>query len=272
MTMVMDVTCSVESSVAESATRAETAALGQTYFWQGEFLALPELLPATLIDRIVDEVSRVRAGAVRRTIPGFKRSSSVAWPTLRAHAPTVASLFHSPALIRLLEHLTDARLVPAPDWDPHACAVYHYDRAGDGIGYHYDTSWYRGTRYTVLIGLVNRSTAHLSCDLHKREPQRPQRRVDVATEPGTMVLFHGDKLWHRVTPLAEGEVRTVLTLQYVTDARMSAIGRIISFAKDAMAYFGVRQVANAMFGGAVAPPAAALAENLPTSGPPGFRR
>jgi alkylated DNA repair dioxygenase AlkB len=220
--------------------------LGRDYFWQGEFLALRELLPASIVGDLVSDVSRVRSAGVRKSVTGYKRSSSVAWPELRANAPAIAALFRSHALVRFLEEVTDARLTPAPDWDPHACALYHYEHAGDGIGYHYDTSWYRGARYTVLIGLVNRSSARLSCELHTKERHRPQRRVDVATDPGTVVVFHGDKVWHRVTPLAEGEERTVLALQYVTDPRMSAVGRAVSFAKDSLTYFGAKQAARAL--------------------------
>jgi hypothetical protein len=238
---------SIEESLAPSVHDARRRALARTYFWQGEFLAMPGLLPPKLVATLVEEVARVRAGAVRRQLPGYKGSSSVAWPVLQAGAPSVAGLFHSPSFRGLVEEVADATLVPAPDWDPHACAVYHYDREGDGIGYHYDTSWYRGARYTVLVGLVNHSSALLSCDLHTREPQRPRRTVEIATDPGTVVVFHGDKVWHRVTPLGRGEERTVLTLQYVTDPRMSALGRAVSFAKDAVAYFGVRQAARAVF-------------------------
>jgi len=235
-----------ESLLAARAREVDDADLARTYFWQGELLALGRFLPEAVVDDLVGDVSRVRRAAVRRTLPGYKQSASIAWPELRHGAPSIAALFHSPSFTGLLERIIDAPLQPAPDWDPHAAAVYCYDRPGDGIGYHYDTSWYRGARYTVLVGLVNRSSALLACDLHTREPHRPRRRLDVATDPGTVVVFHGDKIWHRVTPLAEGEERTVLTLQYVTDPRMSARGRAVSFAKDAVGYFGVRQAAGAL--------------------------
>jgi hypothetical protein len=64
----------------------------------------------------------------------------------------------------------------------------------------------------------------------------------LATHPGTFILFNGDKLWHSVTPLGEGEERVSLTLEYVTDPSMSPVKRLVSNLKDAFAYFGVRQV------------------------------
>jgi len=52
------------------------------------------------------------------------------------------------------------------------------------------------------------------------------------------LFCNGDKLYHAVTPLAEGEERIVLTLQYVTDPGMSLAHRWFSNMKDAVGYFG----------------------------------
>ena len=46
---------------------------------------------------------------------------------------------------------------------------------------------------------------------------RPPVDLALKTDPGTLVLFNGDKLWHAITPLGEGEERVSLTLEYVTD-------------------------------------------------------
>ena len=68
------------------------------------------------------------------------------------------------------------------------------------------------------------------------------REIALATEPGTLVLFHGDKLWHKITPLGENEERVSLTLEYVTDPAMTPAKRFVSNMKDAIAYFGFRSV------------------------------
>jgi len=57
-----------------------------------------------------------------------------------------------------------------------------------------------------------------------------------------MVFFDGDKLLHRVTPLADGEVRISLTFEYVTDPSMRPWRRVFSNMKDAVAYFGFSEV------------------------------
>ena len=58
----------------------------------------------------------------------------------------------------------------------------------------------------------------------------------------TLVLFNGDKLWHAITPLGEGEERVSLTLEYVTNPRMSPFKRFVSNMKDSIAYFGFSEV------------------------------
>ena len=53
-----------------------------------------------------------------------------------------------------------------------------------------------------------------------------------------MVIFNGDKLWHAITPLGEGEERVVLTMEYVISPEMGKFKRFVSNMKDAVAYFG----------------------------------
>ena len=217
-----------------------------TYWKQSELVVLPRFIPMGLINDLISEVRLAFHARVRRSVRGYKHSESIGATSLRELAPGVDALYRSPQFIEFLERLTDAKLQPCPAWDAHASAVYHYAEPGDACGAHYDTSWYRGVRYTVLIGLVNDSTSRLVCEPHKREPHRPQRRLEVATEPGTMVVFNGDKLWHWVSPLGEGEARTVLTLQYVTNPTMGLAGVVITLLKDALAYFGWREVARTL--------------------------
>ncbi len=129
-------------------------------------------------------------------------------------------------------------LLLCPKNDPHSCALYLYTEPGDHIGYHYDTSFYKGQRFTVLLGLQDQSSSRLVCRLHTKEPDRKIQKVSLATEPGTLIFFNGDKLQHAVTPLGLGEERIVLTLQYVTNPSMGMVQRWFSNMKDAVGYFG----------------------------------
>ena len=157
-------------------------------------------------------------------------------------APFLAELYRSPALIRWFERICGERLQVSPADDPHAYALYFYTRPGDHIGWHYDTSYYNGRRYTVLLGVIDQSSCRLDYELHTREPEVPDQPGSVQIPPGGLVFFDGDKLRHRITPLGENEVRVSLTFEYVTDPNMRAWWRFISNMKDAVAYFGFRQV------------------------------
>jgi len=94
----------------------------------------------------------------------------------------------------------------------------------------------------VLVGLIERSSSRLVCQLHKKDPSRPPVELALATHPGTVVAFNGDKLWHAITPLGDNEERVSLTLEYVTDPSMHPLKRLFSNLKDAFAYFGLRAV------------------------------
>jgi hypothetical protein len=93
------------------------------------------------------------------------------------------------------------------------------------------------------MGLVDKSEhCKLVCELFKDDPAKQTRHLELVTEPGDMVIFNGDKLWHAVTPLAEGEERIALTMEYVTDPDMGRFKRLYSNLKDSFAYFGLRTV------------------------------
>lgn len=110
------------------------------------------------------------------------------------------------------------------------------------MGYHYDTSYYKGARYTVLFGLVQESSSRLLCRLHTRNPGREPRELAVATTPGSLVIFNGEKVLHGVSPSRAGERRVMLTMEYVTNQEMGPFKRLFSNLKDAFAYFGVKSL------------------------------
>jgi hypothetical protein len=215
----------------------------KTYWDQNEFICLERWLPAPIVARMVAEVDRVRPAVHRNYIPRHKKGGSVSYYTLVEQAPTILALYRAPAFIRFLGHLTGQSLQPCPDTDPHSCALYFYTEPGDHIGFHFDTSYYKGSRYTVLVGLIERSSSRLVCQLFKGDPSgRPIVERRLATHPGTLVAFNGDKLWHAITPLGDGEERVSLTLEYVTDPSMSPLKRLFSNLKDSFAYFGLKTV------------------------------
>ncbi len=216
--------------------------LRRQYREQGSFLYVPDFLPAEFTAQLAAAVDAVKPAVNRNYLPGHKQGGSVSRHSIDRLAPFIAQLYRSPALLAWLGRLTGERLQLSPADDPHAYALYFYSRPGDHIGWHYDTSYYSGRRYTLLIGVVDRSSCRLDYELHTKEPGRAPESGSVQIQPGGLVFFDGDKLRHRITPIGENEFRVSLTFEYVTDQHMSPWWRFVSNMKDALGYFGFRQV------------------------------
>lgn len=209
---------------------------------QDSFLFLPQFLAPTLTERLASAVAAVQTSVNRNYLPGHKQGGSVARHIIDQRAPFIAELYRSRELLSMLEGIAGERLQLSPSDDPHAYALYFYTRAGDHIGWHYDTSYYLGRRYTLLFGVIDRSSCRLDYELHTRRKGVAVVPGSIQIPPGGLVFFDGDALRHRITPLAEGEMRVSLTFEYVTDTRMHRGWRLISNLKDALGYFGFRQV------------------------------
>jgi hypothetical protein len=209
---------------------------------QGAFLYLPDFLAPEITAQLVATVAAVTPSVSRNYLPGHKQGGAASRHTIDSQAPFIAELYRSAALIGWLERLSGERLQMSPPEDPHAYALYYYTRPGDHIGWHYDTSYYAGRRYTLLLGVVDESTCRLDYELHTRDAGVAVVPGSLQISPGGLVFFDGDKLRHRITPLAAGEMRVSLTFEYVTDRAMRPWRRVISNMKDAVAYFGFRQV------------------------------
>lgn len=209
---------------------------------QGAFLYLDRFLPTDVTAQLARSARALEPAVNRNYLPGHKQGGSVSRHTIDRLAPHIAELYRSRALIEWLEAITGDTLQLSPEDDPHAYALYYYTREGDHIGWHYDTSYYDGRRYTLLLGVIDDSSCRLDYELHTRTPGAQAVADSIQYPPGAAVLFDGDKLRHRITPSKAGEMRVSLTFEYVTDARMRPWRRFISNMKDAIAYFGFRQV------------------------------
>lgn len=230
---------SVEPSVERAIQALDFDRIHSRYREQNEFVFLDQCLPPETVAQILSEVEAVRPEINRNYVPTHKKGGSVSSYVLRSQAPAILALYESPALRSFLSRLVQAPLLLSPADDPHACALYFYTEPGDHMGFHYDTSYYKGARYTVLVGLVERSDrCRLVARLYKDSPNREIQEVHIPMNPGSMVIFNGDKLWHAVTPLGEGEQRIILTLQYVTNQEIGPFKQMFSNLKDAFAYFG----------------------------------
>ena len=220
--------------------RLDVAALEREYWAQDEFLFIPRFLPPVAVGALLDDVRRLEPGLNRNYVPRHKKGGSVSHYSIADEGPALLACYRSDRFRRFLSGLVRADLKLCPEEDPHACALYFYTEPGDHMGYHYDTSYYRGARYTVLLGLVQDSSSRLQCRLHTRQPGRAPVDLAIAIEPGALVVFNGDKVYHGVSPAQEGERRVVYTMEYVTSQEMGRVQRLYSNLKGAVAYFGIR--------------------------------
>lgn len=233
---------SVALEIERAVAALDEARLQREYWDQDEFLFLPQFLPAAVVERLLEDVARLEPGLNRNYIPRHKKGGSVSHFAIAEAGPSLLAFYHSEGFRAFLSRLVGADLKLCPEEDPHACALYFYTEAGDHMGHHYDTSYYKGARYTVLVGLVQDSASRLLCRLHTRQPGRTAQDLAVATTPGAMVVFNGDKVYHGVSPAAAGDRRVVLTLEYVTSQEMGRLQRTFSNLKDAFAYFGIKSL------------------------------
>ncbi len=231
-----------EALLANAIAARDVDTLKTRYHDQGEALIVEDFLPAEILGTCQQSIAGLDPEVNRNYIPGHKKGGSVSRFSLDRHAPIMGQIYRSPALWRWLEDITGEHLLDCPTDDPHTYALYYYTEAGDHIGWHYDTSYYKGRRYTLLLGIIDDSSSILECELHRENPVRDSKHLDIALRPGMLVLFNGDRLWHRVTPLGPGERRIVLTMEFVTDRDMHPWRRFVSNMKDSIAYFGFRQV------------------------------
>lgn len=239
MRQMKDRAAGLEAGLSEAIAELDEPDIHRAYWDQNEFVLLPRFIPSTVVESCLLDIERIEPDVHRNYVPGHKQGGSVSYYVIREKAPTLLALYRSPALRTYLSRLVGAQLMLCPEDDPHACALYYYTKPGDHIGFHYDTSYYKGARYTVLIGLVEQSEhCRLVARVHKGKAGTEISETRIPMEPGTMVVFNGDKLWHAVTPMGDKERRVILTLQYVTDQRMGPLKKLFSNMKDAFAYFG----------------------------------
>ncbi len=154
--MVVTSTRTISETVERAVAACDFERIKREYWDQNEFVFLKGFLPREAVEEhLVPQANRLKPELNRNYIPGHKKGGSVSYYTVREKAPAFMELYRSPAFLDFLSRLVGARLMLCPENDPHSCALYYYTEPGDHIGFHYDTSYYKGARYTILVGLVD---------------------------------------------------------------------------------------------------------------------
>jgi alkylated DNA repair dioxygenase AlkB len=192
-------------------------ALSKEFFDQDEFIIVRNFFPKEMVQEFfVPEVKKVEPLINRSYVPLQKKGGSISSYIIAQKAPALHRLYHSKPFIQYLQGITkEEKFFECPPRDPHAVALYYYTEAGDHISWHYDSSFYAGDesmnlsnplgkRFTVLVGMVDdhdRESCKLLCHLYTRKPEKEVEVKEITLEPGDLVMFNGDKLWHSVSPM-----------------------------------------------------------------------
>src|SRR5215813_188103 len=206
----------IDRVIYEQVSRQDVPVLRKAYLDQGEFVVLEDFLPREIMNRWDEELEALKPRIHRNFIPKHKKGGSVGYDTTNELAPAITAVYHSKQLLGFLRGIAAAEMNECPDSDQHRCALYAYTEAGDHIGWHYDTSYYRDRRWTLLVGFQDNSSARLVCRLHTRNKNHAVSDLDLKLAPGTLVLFNGDRVYHAVTPIQANEYRYMVSMQYVT--------------------------------------------------------
>jgi hypothetical protein len=204
----------------------------------GRLATIADFLPADLRARIVAEIEGL-GDTERSYLPLHKQGGTVAYETLRAHAPAVVALYRSAAMRNVVAQVVGLDVETTPLTDKSSCSVLYYVKPGDHIGWHYDHNFYKGRHFTVLLPLTNQGHGENGLSSARLLVRRGGDEQVIPTPPNTLVVFEGAKVLHRVTTLAEGERRIVLSMTYCTDPRNSRFQEAARRVKDT-AYFGLR--------------------------------
>lgn len=202
------------------------------------FASVEDFLPRSVFEEVRAQIETL-VQHERSFIPTHKKGGTVAYETIIARAPKVASLYHSPAMRAYVSRIVGAKAEPTPLQDQSSLSVLFYDRPGDHIGWHYDHNFYRGRHFTVLMPMVNQGTAERALSHARLEARLNGGETYVPTPPNSFIIFEGAKVHHRVTPIAEGERRVVLSMTYCLDPRSTVTRAVARRVKDT-AFFGVR--------------------------------
>lgn len=197
-----------------------------------------DVLPADQFEAVRAEIETL-VDTERSYLPAHKKGGTVAYETLIAKAPRVVGLYRSPALTELVSSILGEPVKPTPLNDQSSCSILFYERPGDHIGWHYDHNFYLGRHVTVLIPIINRNTSGDGLSEARLEARFGDQIEVVETPPNGFVMFEGQVVLHRVTPIAAGERRVMLSMTFATDPRSSIAQGIKRRIKDT-AFFGPR--------------------------------
>lgn len=193
-------------------------------FRRDHYLRLPGLVRPEAVERLSEEIARLRALAIRREFAmecmdnSPRKMSTIGGEALADESILIPGMYEDTALVRFISEVFGQDLQTLPDpIERHVINFLH--EAGDTHGGHFDD------HPVALIVFVESPPAHAG-GLIEYVPNADslaelggQRSLCAHHEVGDGYLLKSDTTAHRVTPLAPGFRRTALNFAYTTPDR-----------------------------------------------------
>ena len=187
----------IDRAVASHVARLDHGDTSTEFARQGSFVSLSEFLPADVTAQLAACARALLPGFNRNYLPGHKKGAQRQPPYVidRRGAGDRGALSIEDAAARSSSGPAASRCCRARPTTRMRTRSITTRSAGDHIGWHYDTSYYDGRRYTVLLGVHRRVVvSRLDYELHTRDEGRRGRTRDrCRIPPGGLVFFDGDK-------------------------------------------------------------------------------
>ena len=185
--------------------------------------------------------SEARSFAARRSgVPGARKGGSVPFSELlQVPGGLCAGLYESGELRAVVQPLSELGkpLQTLPADRPHACSLLVYEEPGDRITWHRDTNYFRGDTVTVLLTLLNRNRHGGCCSSNKNCARLEGSERCIDTQENSLLVLHGSRVTHAALPLAENEIRVVLSMVFSTDPTSTLLQKAGMAVKD-WSFFG----------------------------------
>lgn len=197
---------------------------------QDELVLVDNAVAAERLALLREQAERLEPSATRMYVPFVRRGGTVGARRLRSEAPELAALYRE--LRDVAAELAGRPLYEKAEDDDHAVVLYCY-REGDFMTAHYDRCGDAPFgSYSVTVGLVDDSTSRLACRISG------ERRLTLATRPGSVTIYNGSRVEHAVTPLGPGERRIVLSGSYRTQPTAARVPHFVQRVTEGLLYFG----------------------------------
>lgn len=187
-------------------------------------------LPIDIRNKLL-ELANDDTKSKRVVIPEWKAGKTIKTETIHSVYPEVIEWYKNFA--NEMTKIVGNDLEITPLYLPTTCCVLIYDEENDFINWHFDTNYYEGRFFTVLIPLTKEETCTKFIFKNENEQDTP-----ISITNDNCIIFEGDKVFHMASKLCKNEKRCILSLQYTTNGDISLWNRIIMRIKD-IAYIGI---------------------------------